>query len=937
METRANYVRVGIFTLVVLALAVGFTYWSVFSSSGDNRVPLLVRIEGSVTGLQQGSQVLFNGLPVGQVTALRIDNNNPGVVIATTMVDPTIPIKENTQANIGFQGLTGYAFVELKGGDPTGENLIDEARQQGVTPVIRANPSDVTDILATARDIADRANTILGEFESIVKDAGPGVQTTVANVAKTSENVETFTAALARNTDNIDSFVDSLSALTVSARNVADALPSAIQQAQDILAAVDTDEIGQIVGNVTQVTANVREGSERIGSVMDSVQSAANGVGKIGDVINQNADGIDRFIGALGPFADTATSVATQLGTTLQGADQVIAAVDPAKVSTTLDGVSQTATNVAALSQRLNDQSEAIDTIVQGASNAVANVETVTKAVADRREEIDQTLANLAPLSDTANRVANRLDVTLQNADRVVAAVDPAKVSQTLDQVTAAATNVASLTEAVDQQKEAISSAISGFANSAQNVNRLTTTVAQRSGEIDQALANLGPISDQVGQAATSLNETLGSARQVVAAIDPAKVQTTLDGASTTATNAAALSQKLSDQSEAIDTIVQGASNAVTNVEQVTKTVADRRQDIDQAIANIAPLTETANRVANSLDTTLQNADRVVAAVDPEKVATAVDSFSSAAANVASVSETVNQQKEAISSAISGFANSAQNVNQITTTVAQRVDAIDQLLASLGPISTNVSQASTKLNSTLDSAKGVVDSLDTAMINKSIDNVGAITDAVREKTPEIQSIVERVNSAVLTIDGAVKGFSETRAQLDTLLASIDPGKVNQAVENVSAATDNVARAADSIAGVATDIGAKRPQIDSIIENVQATSDSLKTASAKIDGVLTSIDGVFAGAGNGTQLGSDLAGALQSVRGAAQSIQEQVTPISANLQRFSSQGLQDFQSLMRSLSRTVDRIDDAVADFSTNPSRILYGGDDVKQYDGRTRR
>ncbi|MBO0662926.1 MlaD family protein [Jiella sp. MQZ9-1] len=745
METKANYVRVGIFTLVVLALAIGFTYWTVFASKGDNRVLLLVRIEGSVTGLQQGSNVLFNGLPVGQVTGLRIDNNNPGVVIASTLVDPTIPIKDNTQANIGFQGLTGYAFIELKGGTPSQGNLIEEARAQGVTPVIKANPSDVTDILATARDIANRANNILGQFESIVKDAGPGVQTTIANVSKTSQNVETFTAALARNTGNIDSFVDSLSKLTVSARNVAEALPGAIARAQAILGAVDTNEVSQIVDNVTAVTANVRQQSDKFGTVMDAVQSAANGVGKIGTVITNNADGIDSFISSLGPLANKATDVAGRLDTTLQSTNKVIAAVDPAKVSQTLDGVSTTATNVASLSQTLKDQARAIDGIVSGAANAVKNVEAVTKTVADRREQIDETIANLAPLSDTANRVANRVDVTLQNADRLVASVDP------------------------------------------------------------------------------------------------------------------------------------------------------------------------------------------------DKVAAAVDAFSSAATNVASITKTVDDQKEAISTAISGIAHTAQNVNQITTTVAARLGEIDKLMASLGPITANVTEASEKLNTTLDSAKRVVDGVDTAGIDTAIGNVTAITSAVREKTPEIQSIIERVNTAVATINTAVNGFSETRAQVDTLLASVDPAKVNAAVDNVSAATDNVAKAANSIAGVANDIGEKRPDIDRIIANVDATSQNLKTASSKIDSVINSVNGVFAGAGNGNQLGSDLAGALTSVRDAARSIQAQIKPISADLQRFSGQGLQQFQTLMRSVNRTVDRIDNAVSDFSSDPSRILYGGDQVKQFNGRTRR
>ena len=103
METKANYVRVGIFTIVALALAFGFVYWSIFSRQDQSDVTLLVRIEGSVTGLQQGSQVLFNGLPVGSVKALRLDSNNPEVVIATTEVDPDLKVIF----------ITGFAAVAL--------------------------------------------------------------------------------------------------------------------------------------------------------------------------------------------------------------------------------------------------------------------------------------------------------------------------------------------------------------------------------------------------------------------------------------------------------------------------------------------------------------------------------------------------------------------------------------------------------------------------------------------------------------------------------------------------------------------------------------------------------------------------------------------------------------------------------------------------------
>lgn len=70
METKANYVLVGVFTLLVSLLAFGFVYWIARYGEARDSLPLDVRIQGSVTGLGIGSQVLFNGIKVGDVRRL---------------------------------------------------------------------------------------------------------------------------------------------------------------------------------------------------------------------------------------------------------------------------------------------------------------------------------------------------------------------------------------------------------------------------------------------------------------------------------------------------------------------------------------------------------------------------------------------------------------------------------------------------------------------------------------------------------------------------------------------------------------------------------------------------------------------------------------------------------------------------------------------------
>ena len=65
METRANYVIVGIFTLVAILAAFAFVYWTAAIGDRGETAVLRVRIPGSASGLGRGSLVLFNGVKVG--------------------------------------------------------------------------------------------------------------------------------------------------------------------------------------------------------------------------------------------------------------------------------------------------------------------------------------------------------------------------------------------------------------------------------------------------------------------------------------------------------------------------------------------------------------------------------------------------------------------------------------------------------------------------------------------------------------------------------------------------------------------------------------------------------------------------------------------------------------------------------------------------------
>ncbi len=278
METRANYVIVGIFTLVAILAAFAFVYWTAAIGDRGETTMLRVRIPGSASGLGRGSFVLFNGVKVGDVRRVYIDVSNPTVAIADTEIDRSTPITKSTQADIGLAGLTGQANIELKGANPSEPKLLDEAEKEGKVAEIVANPSAVTNLLQTAQDIFNRADKVLSQLEGFTQDVrGP--------LTETVQNAQKFSEALARNSDGVDKFLASVSSLAQELQGVSaklDGMRAVIEAEAPVIAG----ELGvgcsiEPVGHFDPVTfdpalvGRVRSAAERLGySHMDIISGA---------------------------------------------------------------------------------------------------------------------------------------------------------------------------------------------------------------------------------------------------------------------------------------------------------------------------------------------------------------------------------------------------------------------------------------------------------------------------------------------------------------------------------------------------------------------------------------------------------------------------------------------------------------------------------------
>jgi phospholipid/cholesterol/gamma-HCH transport system substrate-binding protein len=192
METRAPFIIVGAFVLAAIGAVFGFVYWLHNTAGTGARTVHHVQFDGSVSGLLVGAAVLFNGIPVGEVTNLGLTAGNPRQVNATIAVASDTPVHADTKVGLDFQGLTGVPVIALEGGKEIGAST--------TTQTLVADPTAGESMTQAARNALARVDSVLAE------NAEP-LKSTIANL-------KIFTEGLAKNTGGLDSIVSGLVKMT---------------------------------------------------------------------------------------------------------------------------------------------------------------------------------------------------------------------------------------------------------------------------------------------------------------------------------------------------------------------------------------------------------------------------------------------------------------------------------------------------------------------------------------------------------------------------------------------------------------------------------------------------------------------------------------------------------------------------------------------------
>ncbi|MGH7053420.1 MAG: MlaD family protein [Stellaceae bacterium] len=167
METRAHYVAVGGFVLAVVFLAFVAVLWLGRVELGSNRFKRYdIYFSGAVTGLSDGSAVLYNGVRVGRVAAIRLNPANVEEVRVTVEIDRNAVIKTDAQAVLMANILSGQSSIQIRGGTQNAPVLTAKAGQ--AYPVITAERSALERVYTRAPRLLDRLNDVADRLNALL-------------------------------------------------------------------------------------------------------------------------------------------------------------------------------------------------------------------------------------------------------------------------------------------------------------------------------------------------------------------------------------------------------------------------------------------------------------------------------------------------------------------------------------------------------------------------------------------------------------------------------------------------------------------------------------------------------------------------------------------------------------------------------------------------
>ncbi|MGH8427998.1 MAG: MlaD family protein [Gammaproteobacteria bacterium] len=259
MGHRVSYSVIGAFVILLGGALVVGLLWLASGGLARDYTTYVIYLQSGASSLSADSAVLYNGVPVGQVSSVALDPENPSRARILLKIREGTPVKTDTVATVETRGVTGSGYVELNGGKP--ETPLLKAKPGEKYAVIPTAPGTLASLTNAAQHAAQRIGEITDRLDAVLSEQN------VQAISASLQNIRTVTANLATQSRQLDAALGSLSATLTNTQTATARLPALMNQIQTTITSFHA-----VAGKADAALASVNRTANGLGQLTPQAQ-----------------------------------------------------------------------------------------------------------------------------------------------------------------------------------------------------------------------------------------------------------------------------------------------------------------------------------------------------------------------------------------------------------------------------------------------------------------------------------------------------------------------------------------------------------------------------------------------------------------------------------------------------------------------------------------
>ncbi len=189
MDSKTNYTLVGLVVLILVAGLFSAGLWLSVGFDSKKYDLYTVYVPEPVSGLSDDSVVKYNGVKVGVVNKIELNQFDPQQVKIQLKIEEGTPITSSTHATLISQGITGTTYLGLSATSPS---LFPLQKTPGEPyPVIPYTPSFLSQLEKNLHDVSVGIKRIFDKENALsLKIALKNLQTVTDVIANNHQNLD---------------------------------------------------------------------------------------------------------------------------------------------------------------------------------------------------------------------------------------------------------------------------------------------------------------------------------------------------------------------------------------------------------------------------------------------------------------------------------------------------------------------------------------------------------------------------------------------------------------------------------------------------------------------------------------------------------------------------------------------------------------------------